>query len=171
MWRVLVFALLPGCASSGPISSAPPFIAGTPSTLREVRVPACCPLGWPVEAQVSSGFGVREGKPHLGVDLVVPVGTPVLAACDGIVRHADETLRGYGRMVLVEHGDGLVTAYAHNERLLVAVGQAVTRGQPLALSGQTGRVTAPHVHFEVRVGGHAVDPLSFLEPRVHITTR
>ena len=166
--RLVALALLTGCA---------PIVSTTStervSTLREITS-SCGSLGWPVEAEVSSGFGPRDGKPHLGIDLVVPEGVPVLAACDGVVRYVGETLRGYGRMVLVEHEGGLVTAYAHNERLLVQVGERVLRGQTLALSGQTGRVTAPHVHFEVRTGGvngRAVDPLPRMGSRLHLTVR
>lgn len=178
--RFLALALLTGCAPIAATTSMERV-----STLSEVTS-SCGPLGWPVEAEVSSGFGTRDGKPHLGIDLVVPEGVPVLAACDGVVRYAGETLRGYGRTVLVEHEGGLVTAYAHNRRLLVRVGEQVTRGQTLALSGQTGRVTAPHVHFEVRTGGpsgptgmpglsgipgRAVDPLPRMGSRLHLTVR
>ncbi|MEO6951328.1 MAG: M23 family metallopeptidase [Polyangia bacterium] len=173
--RLVAFMLLAGCAPLGPLTTME-----RGSTLREVTTldtpsTPCGPLGWPVEAKVSSGFGTRGGRPHLGIDLVVPEGVPVLAACDGVVRYAGETLRGYGRMILVEHEGGLVTAYAHNEKLLVSVGQPVTRGQTLALSGQTGHVTAPHVHFEVRLGtgkdAHAVDPIPLMESRLHMTAR
>ncbi len=130
--------------------------------LKQPSASSCGVLSWPVAAQLSSGFGVRDGHPHEGIDLPVPKGTPVHAACDGTVAYAGDRLRGYGRLVLVAHAGGLVTVYAHNDRLLVTEGQHVTRGQELALSGQTGHATAPHVHFEVRRDNHPVDPLEFL---------
>ena len=71
--------------------------------------------------------------------------------------------RGYGELIEINHGNGLVTRYGHNERTLVAVGDTVTRGQPIALMGSTGRSTGPHVHFEVLRNGHQIDPLSFIE--------
>jgi murein DD-endopeptidase MepM/ murein hydrolase activator NlpD len=126
---------------------------------------ACAPLDWPVRAEVSSPFGRRDGREHTGVDLAVPEGTPVVAACDGIVRTADARLRGYGKLVIVEHADGLSTYYAHNRELSVRAGEVVRRGQPLSLSGATGHVTAPHLHFEVRKDGIAVDPLGLLGAR------
>jgi murein DD-endopeptidase MepM/ murein hydrolase activator NlpD len=125
----------------------------------------CGELSWPVVAILSSPFGTRDGKPHLGIDLAVPEDTDVRAACDGVVTYADDKLRGYGRMILVEHAGGLSTVYAHNHVLLVAPGDHVVRDQVIARSGATGHVTAPHVHFEVRESGRAVDPLPLLAPR------
>ena len=126
--------------------------------------PGAGQLGWPVTAALSSGFGWRDGRPHEGIDLPVPDGTPVQAAADGVVVYAGDRIRGYGRLVIVEHAGALVTGYAHNEALLVAEGERVARGQQLARSGHTGHVTAPHVHFEVRAAGRPVDPLPYLAP-------
>ena len=134
-----------------------------PGTAPDARDPAPAgQLGWPVDAAISSPFGWRDGRPHQGIDLVVPDGTPVRAAGDGVVAYAGDRIRGYGRLVIVEHAGGLVTVYAHNEALLVVEGQLVSRAQVIARSGHTGHVTAPHVHFEVRVGGRPVDPLPYL---------
>ena len=134
------------------------------SSIRVVSADGCAPFDWPVEAVVSSGFGPRDGHAHLGLDLAVPEGTPVRAACAGVVRYAGDGQRGYGRLVVVDHAGGLSTAYAHNRALAVEVGAVVARGQLLSYSGATGHVTAPHLHFEVRRDGVAVDPLPLLAP-------
>jgi len=118
---------------------------------------------WPVEnPRVTSYFGSRWGRPHEGIDLIAPVGTPVFAADVGDVVYAGNKLRGYGNMVVVRHTGDLMTVYAHNSVLLVKVGDRVLVGQRLALSGQSGHATGPHVHFEVRRGQIPRDPLPFL---------
>jgi murein DD-endopeptidase MepM/ murein hydrolase activator NlpD len=118
-------------------------------------------LGWPVSGAVVSGFGPRWGRMHEGIDIAVGSGTPVHASAAGTVIHAG-WLGGYGLLVVVDHGNGLSTAYAHNSSLAVGVGQAVSQGDVLAYSGSTGNSSGPHVHFEVRVNGSAVDPLGYL---------
>ena len=118
-------------------------------------------LGWPVSGPVTSGFGLRWGRMHEGIDIAVSLGTPVRAAAAGAVIYAD-WLGGYGNLVVVDHGGGLSTAYAHNTSFAVSVGQAVAAGQVLSYSGSTGNSSGPHVHFEVRVNGNAVDPLGYL---------
>ncbi|HZS42358.1 MAG TPA: M23 family metallopeptidase [Polyangia bacterium] len=134
---------------------------------------ACAEMLWPVDGVLSSTFGRRDGKPHEGIDLAVVEGTPVRAACDGIVAYAGDRLRGYGRLVIVEHGAGLATVYAHCSELLVREGQPVARGGVIARSGQTGHATAQHVHFEVRQDSRPRDPLKYLPPRspAHGTTQ
>jgi murein DD-endopeptidase MepM/ murein hydrolase activator NlpD len=122
-------------------------------------------LEWPIQARVSSPFGVRDGRPHEGVDFRVPSGTPVRAAAEGEVIYAGSGLRGYGRLLVLQHDAHVVTVYAHNSRLLVGEGARVGRGQVITLSGATGRVTAPHLHFELRIDGVARDPLPYLAPR------
>ena len=122
---------------------------------------------WPVNGRLLSGFGTRvdpfsrESGLHPGVDLSAAMGTPVRAAADGIVDSA-ETYAGYGRLVVVDHGNGVQTWYAHLSRYAVVPGQEIRKGQILAYSGATGRVTSPHLHFEVRVGGLAVNPYPYL---------
>jgi murein DD-endopeptidase MepM/ murein hydrolase activator NlpD len=110
---------------------------------------------------VTSGFGWRWGRMHEGIDIAVGSGTPVVAAAAGTVIQAG-WLGGYGNLVVVDHGNGLATAYAHNSSLAVGVGQAVGQGEVLAYSGSTGNSSGPHVHFEVRVNGAAADPLGYL---------
>ena len=126
------------------------------------------PEGRPVaKGFISSYFGERadpfDGTEafHKGVDFAGSAGSNVTAVAAGVVTWAGER-SGYGRLIEINHGDGFVTRYAHNERTLVAVGQTVKRGEPVALMGSTGRSTGPHVHFEVLRNGRQVDPLSFI---------
>jgi murein DD-endopeptidase MepM/ murein hydrolase activator NlpD len=118
-------------------------------------------LSWPVSGPVTSGFGVRWGRMHEGIDIAVPSGTPVGAAASGTVIFAG-WMSGYGNLVAIDHGNGLSTAYGHNSSLVVSVGQTVSAGTLIAYSGSTGHSTGPHVHFEVRVNGTPVDPLGYL---------
>jgi murein DD-endopeptidase MepM/ murein hydrolase activator NlpD len=118
-------------------------------------------LGWPVSGPVVSGFGMRWGRMHEGIDITCATGTPVRAAAAGTVIYAG-WLGGYGNLVVVDHGNGLSTAYAHNSSFASSVGQGVAAGEVVAYAGSTGDSSGPHVHFEVRVGGSAVDPLGYL---------
>ncbi|HEY4392421.1 MAG TPA: LysM peptidoglycan-binding domain-containing M23 family metallopeptidase, partial [Polyangia bacterium] len=124
-------------------------------------------LRWPlttVRVVVGSPFGARWGKPHEGIDLPAPIGTPVFAAADGRVVYAGNGVRGYGNLVVIKHAGDLLTAYAHNSMLLVSQGQPVRAGDRIALVGQSGHATGPHLHFEVRSGQIPRDPMSFLPP-------
>ena len=118
-------------------------------------------LSWPVSGPVTSGFGMRWGHMHEGIDIGVGQGTPVHAAAAGTVIYAG-WMEGYGNLVVIDHGNGLSTAYAHNSSLASSLAQRVAGGQVVAYSGSTGHSTGPHVHFEVRVNGTAVDPLGYL---------
>ena len=124
-------------------------------------VPSAAGLIWPVSGPVTSGFGMRWGRMHEGIDIAASIGTPVHAAAAGTVIYAS-WMTGYGNLVVVDHGNGLATAYAHASALLVHVGQPVAQGQTVSLVGSTGNSTGPHLHFEVRVNGVAVDPLLYL---------
>jgi murein DD-endopeptidase MepM/ murein hydrolase activator NlpD len=126
------------------------------------------PEGRPVtDGFISSYFGERadpfDGREtfHKGVDFAGTQGSSVIAVAAGVVTWAGER-SGFGKLVEINHGDGYVTRYAHNEQTLVNVGQTVKRGQPIALMGSTGRSTGPHVHFEVLRNGRQVDPLSYV---------
>ena len=120
-------------------------------------------MRWPVDQpRVTSFFGTRWGRRHEGIDLTAPVGTPVYAAEVGEVVYAGNKLRGYGNMVVLRHAGDFMTVYAHNSVVLVKVGERVAVGQRVALSGQSGHATGPHVHFEVRKGQIPRDPLFFL---------
>jgi murein DD-endopeptidase MepM/ murein hydrolase activator NlpD len=138
-------------AQQPPSSSAPPIVPPAGSGI----------LGWPVSGPVVSGFGMRWGRMHEGIDISCSTGTPVRAAGAGTVIYAG-WLGGYGNLVVVDHGGGLSTAYAHNSSFASSVGQSVAAGQVVSYSGSTGNSSGPHVHFEVRVNGSAVDPLGYL---------
>jgi murein DD-endopeptidase MepM/ murein hydrolase activator NlpD len=116
---------------------------------------------WPVAGPVTSPFGWRWGRMHEGIDIAVPTGTPVHASAAGTVIYAG-WMDGYGNFVIIDHGGGIATAYGHNTSVAVAVGQSVSQGELIAYAGSTGHSTGPHVHFEVRVNGGAVDPLGYL---------
>ncbi len=116
---------------------------------------------WPVHGILTSGFGWRWGRMHEGIDIAVSNGTPVVAAAAGTVIVAG-WMGGYGNLVVVDHGGGISTAYGHNTSVTVGVGQQVAQGQLIAYSGNTGHSTGPHVHFEVRINGGAVDPMGYL---------
>lgn len=109
----------------------------------------------------TSGFGRRWGRMHKGVDWGCPTGTTVYASCGGTVIQAAYS-GGYGNVVVISHPDGRMTRYAHNSKLLVHAGQHVEQGEPIALSGSTGRSTGPHVHFELYINGSAVNPLNYI---------
>ena len=128
----------------------------------------CSPIGAGWESRVTSEFGYRrdpftgETKGHTGMDLAVPTGTPVRAALPGTVTTAAYDAGGYGYYVVIDHGNGLSTLYAHNSRLVARVGDAVEAGDIVSVSGSTGRSTGPHLHFEVRVNGQRTDPRYYL---------
>jgi hypothetical protein len=118
---------------------------------------------WPVRfVQVTSPFGRRGKQFHEGVDLHADPGTPVYASKTGVVLYADSKIRGYGKLVVVRHAGQVATIYAHNSRLLVHRGQRVFQGQMIAMSGSTGHTRGPHVHFEIRRGLSALNPLKVL---------
>jgi murein DD-endopeptidase MepM/ murein hydrolase activator NlpD len=118
---------------------------------------------WPVRGRVIGAFGPKpNGVQNDGINLAVPEGTPIKAAEDGVVAYAGNELKGYGNLVLVRHSNGFVTAYAHASDILVKRGEAVKRGQVIAHAGQTGNVTSPQLHFEIRKGATPVDPAQYL---------
>ncbi len=128
------------------------------------------PVGWPVIGTLTSRYGYRnhpvhgDNKLHTGTDISVPPGTEVKTTANGIVSFAGWT-ENSGIVVVVEHGHGFSTAYAHNRKTLVRVGQRVTRGEAIAMSGSTGISTGPHVHYEVWKNGRPADPAGFLARR------
>ena len=125
-------------------------------------------FAWPVpgHSRVSSEYGWRmlNGKSdfHLGIDIPAPTGTPVVAAKDGMVIATGGQHWSYGNIVIIDHGNGVATAYAHNSSILVSDGQIVKRGQTIALAGNTGNSFGSHCHFEVRINGHTVNPRNYL---------
>ncbi|WP_242361358.1 MULTISPECIES: M23 family metallopeptidase [unclassified Anaeromyxobacter] len=151
----------PPAAASLPTRAPPPAAsaAPTPTGLRASDDGA--PLAWPLKGVLYGRYGVRAGQRHDGIDIAAPEGAPVAAAADGVVIFAGEQ-PGYGAIVILKHADDLVTLYAHNSRVLVKDGQRVSRGDPIARVGQTGRTTGPHLHFEVRKATRPRNPLLFL---------
>jgi len=148
--------------------SSPSPVEGQAATLPALAAVGQTPFRWPLAPGriiVGSPFGTREGRPHEGIDLPAPVGTPVFAAADGRVAYAGNGVRGYGNLVVVRHAGDLLTVYAHNSVLLVAPGQPVRAGDRIALVGQSGHATGPHLHFEVRAGQIPRNPMGFL-PRL-----
>jgi len=119
-------------------------------------------FSWPVRGRISSPYGPRWGRMHHGIDIAVNTGTEVRASAAGRVSFSGWN-GDYGYLVIIDHGDGVETRYAHNSRLLVSAGQYVTRGQVIALSGSTGNSTGPHVHFEIRFRGSSVNPINYLQ--------
>ena len=118
---------------------------------------------WPVRGRVIASFGSKpNGTQNDGINLAVPEGTPIKAADDGVVAYAGNELKGYGNLVLIRHTNGFVSAYAHASELMVKRGDTVKRGQVIAHAGQTGNVTSPQLHFEIRKGSTPVDPTQYL---------
>lgn len=121
---------------------------------------------WPAKGTFTSGYGPRWGRMHRGIDIAAPTGTPIFAAASGEVIEAGWNSGGYGNLVKIRHGDGSVTLYAHNSRIMVRKGQQVKQGQQISAMGSTGFSTGPHLHFEVHPKGQgAVNPIAFLPKR------
>jgi murein DD-endopeptidase MepM/ murein hydrolase activator NlpD len=129
---------------------------------------ASIPSYWPIEGRLMSGFAQRtdpfsgEGAFHKGIDLSAPTGTPVHVTADGVVVVAEPVSGGYGRLIVVDHGGGVQTYYAHLSKISVHTGQEVHRGELVGAVGSTGRTTAPHLHYEVRVDGTPRNPIRYL---------
>lgn len=118
---------------------------------------------WPAQGVFTSGYGYRWGRMHRGIDIAGPVGTPIFAAAEGVVVTAEWNSGGFGNLVEIRHADGSKTLYAHNNRILVRVGQQVAQGEQISEMGSTGRSTGPHLHFEIHpMGRGAVNPMVFL---------
>ena len=141
-------------AADNPVPEAKPVT--TAATLPTFR--------WPVRGRVINGFGPKTtGTQNDGINVAVPEGTPVKAAEDGVVAYAGNELKSYGNLVLIRHSNGYVTAYAHASEIMVKRDEPIKRGQVIAKSGQTGNVTAPQLHFEIRKGSSPVDPMPYLD--------
>lgn len=118
---------------------------------------------WPVKGRIVAGFGARpSGKHNDGINVAVPKGTSIKAAENGVVAYAGSELEPYGNLILIRHANNWVTAYAHNDQLLVKRGDTVRRGQIIGKAGQSGNVSQPQLHFELRKGSKPVNPLSYM---------
>ena len=156
----------PSSARSTGISPAKPFNGVLPKP-RPFVTPmpsrAASKFAWPVRGRVISRFGVKRGGQHNdGINIATSPGAPVKAAENGVVAYVGNELPGFGNLLLIRHAGGYTTAYAHSAEILVRRGQRVARGQVVARAGSTGRVDRPQLHFEIRKGRKAVNPLSLL---------
>ena len=158
---VLRRSALNGAANAGSVGA----------TLNDWLRAAAAPTLWPVEGRITSSFGERidpfngEGAFHSGVDISAAFGTPVLAAGDGTVDFAD-LMNGYGRVIKIEHGHGISTRYGHLSGFAVAAGQYLKAGQVIGYVGTSGRVTSPHLHYEVRINETPVNPYKYLRTTI-----
>jgi len=155
---------------AAPAPSPAPSVVRTPEKVRAALANPPARAGssflWPVQGPLLSSYGAKAGGEHNdGINIAAPRGTPVRAAENGVVAYAGQELKGFGKLLLVKHADGWVTAYAHNEELLVGAGDRVKRGQTIAKVGSSGHVDRPQLHFEVRRGTRAVNPQAQLSPR------
>lgn len=168
-WLDGLFAWLLGTPNGEPTSAD--ALVGDPDERERVRLAASTeppPLSgrgflWPAEGSLIEGFGERpDGSRNDGINIAAPERSEVVAAENGVVAYAGDQIAGYGQLILIRHADGFTTAYAHNEAVLVAVGEVVRRGQPIARVGRTGDVTTAQLHFEIRQGETPIDPSSLL---------
>jgi murein DD-endopeptidase MepM/ murein hydrolase activator NlpD len=162
-----------------PAASPPPAAPPAPSVEAVAPPPAALPapprrssgrFAWPAQGPVISPFGAKPGGlQNDGINIALPKGAPVRAAENGVVAYAGNEIRGFGNLLLIKHDGGWMSAYGHNDQLLVKQGQQVKRGQLIARAGATGGVSTPQLHFELRKAGGAVDPLAHLadeDPKV-----
>jgi len=153
---------IPGAARQLPVEIITPV--ETPTVARnatESEKPFGLLLLAPVNGTINSGFGQRGASFHDGIDIAAPEGSAIRAVEQGEVIYSDQ-LRGYGNIVIIRHEGGIVSVYAHNQTNLVREGQQVARGEEIAKVGSTGRVTGPHLHFEIRKNNTAQDPMHYL---------
>jgi len=139
---------------------------------KKIDLPGSQNFIWPVDGLIYSAFNATRGRrAHGAIDIVTKKGTPIAAAADGIVSVAangGKNFSGYGKIVILDHGKGLFTVYAHCDSLLVKMGQKVRQGEYIGTVGRTGRATTDHCHFEVRISGKKYDPLAYLPSRPEV---
>ena len=153
---------IPGATRPLPVETITPTDAVAPSRAGPLaQEPAGEQLLWPVNGAINSGYGPRGASFHDGIDIAAAEGTPIYAVERGEVVYSDQ-LRGYGNMVIIRHAGAIASVYAHNQINLVRDGQQVAKGEVIAKVGSTGRVTGPHLHFEIRKNNSAQDPLRYL---------
>ncbi len=163
-----------GKMSSAPASTQPSPALPPPQQALVGAVPPPPPprsgstFLWPVKGEVLAEFGplASKGQHNDGINIAAPRGTPVRAAENGTVAYVGNELKGFGNLLLIKHADGWITAYAHNEHLMVKRGDMVRRGQTIATVGSSGSVTVPQLHFEIRRGTEAVNPADYLHDNV-----
>ena len=165
-----------GSASMGGNSYASPLVQTTALRMAAPQMPSIgtsdsyLPQGkgamkgyiWPAQGVFTSGYGWRWGRMHKGIDVAGPVGTPIVASATGVVSYSGYNDGGFGYLVEIDHADGSMTRYAHNNRILVSSGQQVAQGQQVAEMGSTGFSTGPHLHFEIHSPQGTVNPMAYL---------
>jgi murein DD-endopeptidase MepM/ murein hydrolase activator NlpD len=152
--------------ASGSAPATPPATAQQQASLPPPAPPPLAGRGfiWPLRGEVLNEFGpMAKGQHNDGVNIAAPRGTPVKAAENGVVAYVGNELKGFGNLLLIKHADGWMTAYAHNDQLLVSKGDQVRRGQQIATVGSSGNVTQPQLHFELRRGTEAVNPADHIK--------
>jgi murein DD-endopeptidase MepM/ murein hydrolase activator NlpD len=157
-------------AETAPAAKLPPRAAPTASVSKSSLAPVTrapdpnAPVfAWPASGPVISEFGAASnGERNDGINISIPMDTPIHAAASGTVTYSGNELKTYGNLILIHHEDGYVTAYAHADKILVVKGQPVTRGQVIGYSGSSGDVPSPQLHFEIRHDTHPVDPKALL---------
>jgi murein DD-endopeptidase MepM/ murein hydrolase activator NlpD len=154
-------ATQPTTASAAPSPAPATSSSSAPSPSSPQPAAGSAGLSWPVNGPITSPFGPRWGGFHPGIDIGVPTGTPIHAAAAGTVIWCGWQ-SGYGNLVVIDHHDGIATAYGHQSRIAVGCNQEVAQGQVIGYSGCTGFCTGPHLHFEVRLNGTPVDPIGYL---------
>jgi lipoprotein NlpD len=137
-------------------------VASKPAPPKTSSSPARLSFIWPVKGPVTSWFGPRKGRPHDGIDISAPKGTPIRAAEKGKVIYSDNGISGYGNLIIIQHSGGFHTVYGHNSRNRVDVDERVNKWQVIAEVGNTGRSSGYHLHFEIRKNERAVDPMHYL---------
>jgi murein DD-endopeptidase MepM/ murein hydrolase activator NlpD len=165
--RVVRGTTMPRVARAAAPKVAPARTQARASRSRTRTAPAAIRTGWvrPSYGPLTSGYGMRWGRMHKGLDFGAPYGSPIFAASAGVVTYAGPQ-GGYGRLVTIRHDGGITTAYGHMSRMVVHVGQRVSAGEVIAYVGSEGHSTGPHLHFEVRTaGGGTMNPLPFLRAR------
>jgi murein DD-endopeptidase MepM/ murein hydrolase activator NlpD len=175
----MIFSLT-GCASSpkrdrsrslDSVFSASAASAGSTSRVSEsppsrstTSISSHVNLSWPLkQTRLSRGFNGSYSDPHDGIDIPAPTGAKIFSSESGKVIYSGRGFHGYGKMILIEHGDGIATLYAHCSRILVKTGQKVSKGKVIGLVGRTGHATAPHLHFEIRQDRRPIDPMEFFQ--------
>jgi murein DD-endopeptidase MepM/ murein hydrolase activator NlpD len=118
---------------------------------------------WPLEGKITNVFEGAESKRHQGIDIACPIGTPIKASNAGTVIYSNNTIKGYGNLIIIRHSEEYVTVYAHNQMNLVEERAWVEKGQIVGKVGKTGRASGPHLHFEIRRNNKAMDPMLFLK--------
>lgn len=151
------FLWIPGATERRAVpTEPPPRDASGPLARRGFRMP--------LEGRISSPFGGRGGRTHRGVDILAPEGTPVRAAAAGLILYAGDALRGYGNVVILDHGEGITSLYGHLKEFRVESGDAVAAGALIGTVGKTGNASTHHLHFEIRIEDTSIDPLQITGP-------